>query len=209
MQGSEFVGKVFTKFKGKAKSKAPASGSAKFTMYLDIASEKIRDWVEDTEVEKRTVRRAEDIAIVSGAVALPSDYASLADSEVYAGGDKLTVVDYLDRNADIDAVYEDGNWLRLTKPDSHVGQNLQFSIIFYPPDLVDGNSTVVCDSINWLVTATAAAIAFNDPQKQDSAPDLEGFAGVQYKRMAKRARRKPKGTTTRISTTQPRIGRTW
>jgi len=208
MLASEFVGKVFTKFKGKPAVKAPKSGDPKFAMYLSIANDKIADWVDDIDYCWRTVRRVESIEIINRTVTLPVDYARLADSEIYAGNNKLEVIDYLDRKGDIDGVYEDNGLLRLTS-DKHDGEHLEFTILFYPPKLTDAQSLVVCDSLNWLIAEVAATVAFNDPQKQDNAPDLAGMADVAYKRMARRARKKPRGSVGRSRTLMQRIGRTW
>ena len=210
MDASSFVGLVFTKFKGKAKSKAPSSGDAKFTMYLDIAYEKICDWIDDVSANPKKYRRPFDSAISSTYVTLPTDFARFADSEIYAGDKKLTYLDFSERKKDIDGVYEDDDKLHFTKPSAHQGETLTSAILFYPPRPTSSDYEVNCDSMNWLILATAADIAFNDPQKQDNYPDLFGRADAAYKKMLKKGRTKTRGSARRVRRgNNPVLGRTW
>lgn len=210
MLAGEFVGLVFTKFKGKVKTKAPKTGDAKFGMYLDIANEKVRSYVDDIRITPRKVRRLINAPISAPEIVLPSDYARLADAEIYAGDTKLEFLNFDERNSGIDGIYElDGKFV-LTKPDSHIGKSFKAGIIFYPPLLVNSASEVICDSTDWLVLATAASIAFNDPQKQDNYPDLFGLAGNEYQKMTKALRKKPRGSISKAKYgSKPRLGRTW
>lgn len=209
MEASAFVGKVFTKFKGKPAAKAPKPGNPKFTMYLDIANEKVRDWVEDSNYVWRTIRRTERITVADARIPLPEDYARLADTELFVDGKRIKYVTYAERYDGHNAVYEDGYELVLTKPEKHIGKTIELSIIYYPPEVTTADGSFVCDSMNWLVAATAAAVAFNDPQKQDNAPDLEGMAQVSYGRMAVRTRKGPKGYVRKVKRSTSPLGRTW
>lgn len=209
MQADEFVRKVFTKFKGKPGDKAPKPNTPKFAMYLSIANDKVQDWVDDTEYVWRTVRRDEEIQISGDRFYLPEDYARLADNEIYVGDTKLKYLDFIDRRSGQDGIYEDGDALVLTKPENHAGKTLKISIIYYPDEVLETDDEFVCDNVNWLVLEVAAAIAFNDPQKQDNAADLQSMAEVAYSRMARRTRKGPRGHVRKVKKSMPRIGRTW
>lgn len=64
-----------------------------------------------------------------------------------------------------------------------VGGQLLVSGYYIPDDLAASTDLVPVDDPNWLVYATAAELARNDPAKEDEFPNLLGMANQLYKQM--------------------------
>jgi len=64
-----------------------------------------------------------------------------------------------------------------------IGGQLLVPGYYIPSDLANATDLVPIDDPNWLVYATAAELARNDPAKEDEFPNLLGMANQLYKQM--------------------------
>lgn len=64
-----------------------------------------------------------------------------------------------------------------------IGGSLQTPGYFIPNDMVNGTDLVEVDDPNWLVYATAAELARNDPAKDDQYANLQAIANDLYSKM--------------------------
>jgi hypothetical protein len=64
-----------------------------------------------------------------------------------------------------------------------VGGTIEVGTYCLLPDLADQTDVIQIDNPYWLVWATAAELARNDPAKQDQVPNLVGLANQAYEKM--------------------------
>lgn len=104
--------------------------------------------------------------------------------------------------------------LYFTKPilaeDKIVGGTLHLPGYWMPEDIdpqVEGAEDLIIpiDDPNWAVMAVAAQIAFNDITYEDKFDDLDGQAGVLWKLMVKKNRRRTRGNPERTAYQVTRI----
>jgi hypothetical protein len=192
MQFSEFVALVWLKYRGKGADKSPSNGEPRWNNILAITNQKVCEkWAKDPDNNWGSLFRI-DTLVAADVVNLSADFAKVSDTiSVVLNGNTyyFACVPPQKRNVYADSCYVSGldgaKTLTFTKgiPTLFVGGSLSVPINYKPAKIVDGTSTVICDSLEWLKCEVAAEMAQGDPSKDDKYPDLVAEASNEYTKM--------------------------
>jgi hypothetical protein len=178
----------------KGNNKVLAEGSDKWNRTVSILNRKRREWARDATTQWNSLFEVRTVGTFSTdqTVELDDDIHKLSDF-IYleSGADwrRFDVVTPQRRREYSQAVYVSGNPKVLTfidpiaATDSWLGSSIQVPCYFVPEDVTTGTDDVFIDSTEWLIYATAAELARNDPAKDDQFGNLIGMANDLYQAM--------------------------
>ena len=143
------------------------TASAKtFTRTTIIASA-----VQAYSLNRKLIAPASEVLVTTSTQDVPLQYTkpqSKNDGDVYISG----------RNPRLVTFYND-----IESTSQLVGGTLKIAGYYLPDELVNQTDLVSVDDANWLVYATAAELARNDPAKDDQFGNLVGMANDLYRKM--------------------------
>lgn len=189
---SDLVTQVWTAYKGKGE-KAPSSGTDKYTNLVNIANRKIAEWARDPNVTWDSLYDFRSNGTISAALTYnldtdcirPSDEVILQISATQTV--ELPIVKPHQRDYYLTSVQLFGNnpkQLRFTEiNDAWIGADLVLPGYYLPSTLTAASDVIPVDIPEWLVYATAAELARNDPAKEDQVANLAGQAAEIYRQM--------------------------
>jgi hypothetical protein len=182
------------------KGTAPAVGTDKYAVLLDIADSMQQMWAAEPGIEWNSL-----YSIVSNGVITATDTFDLDDSVDYISkrfGDYVTTVsanglnivtyklvspDQLYEYKADKAVAQIGRTLKFSKPfistDTEIGYTLKVPAMTFPDDLTSGSSLVSVDDPMWLVYMTAAEYVRNDVVKVSQYNNLLAMADNSLQKM--------------------------
>lgn len=180
----------------KGNSKVLAEGSDKWNRTVSILNRKRREWATDATTEWNSLFEIRSAGTFSTTqtVELDDDIHKLSDF-IFLGDlststwKRYDVVSPQRRGEYSEAVYVSGNPKVLTfidiipATDSWIGSTINVPCYIVPEDLTLGSEDVLIDSTEWLIYATAAELARNDPAKDDQFSNLMGMANDLYQAM--------------------------
>lgn len=184
---------------------APLIGSDEANYWLRTANRIRRTLYRDTSKQWGSTYDVAELGTVSAATAptfdLDDTFLSPATSAYVINGDYRTDLDIIkpqEQDSRLQAVYiagQDPEVLYFSKEiltaDNMVGGTLYLPGYFMPDDIStnSGTAQIIVDDTDWLVTATAAELAFNDITYENKAADLNGRANALFSTMVKNNRR--------------------
>jgi hypothetical protein len=133
----------------------------------------------------------ETVTYSGGPVEVPDRFQKLADSVEFDTSDshlELRVVRPIQRKSFRNAVYVAGNdpqsiYFTSAVPDVYLGATMTIPCNLKPAKLTRASQKILIDNIDWLILATAAELARNDPAKDDQFGTLNGLANIEYRKM--------------------------
>lgn len=190
---NEFVTEVSYAHKGSDKNLT--EGSDKWNRTVSILNRKRREWARDSRTTWASLFEERNVGTFSTqqTIDLDEDIHKLSDfiilREDNTNWKTLNVVSPQRRNEYSDAVYVSGNPRVLTFIDTitadnqWIGADIIAPCYIVPEDVTTGSEDVTIDSPEWLIYATAAELARNDPAKDDQFSNLIGMANELYQQM--------------------------
>lgn len=186
---SEYIPAVWQAYRGKG-SKAPAAGEDKWNNALIVTNSRLRSLAGDSNYQGDAYFDVRTITLSSSTTYdLDDDVLRLAD-EVYAIDVNGTQVNFKavkksQRNLFAKAVYITGSNPKVLNfneaiPESLIGTTFYFGCYLEPEALTAASDDIIIENIDWLIYATAAELARNDPAKDDQYPNLQGIANDLY-----------------------------
>ena len=178
----------------KGNNKVLEEGSVKWNRTVSILNRKRREWARDATTEWNSLFEIRTVGTFSTdqTIELDEDIHKLSDFVYLEDGSswkKFEVVSPQRRKEYNQAVYVSGNPKVLTfidtiqATDQWIGSSIQVPCYFVPEDVTTGTDDVFIDSTEWLIYATAAELARNDPAKDDQYGNLVGMANDLYQAM--------------------------
>lgn len=190
---SDLVAEISVAYKGR--DKQWAEGTDKWDRAVTILNRKRREWARDADVSWRSLYSIETIGTFSTTQTynLASDINKLGDFVYLEDGNnwkQFSVISPLRRREYSQACYVTGiNPQVLTfidtisATDPWIGSDIKAGAYSIPADVTTGSSEVTIDNPEWLIYATAAELARNDPAKDDQFDNLLGMANDLYQKM--------------------------
>lgn len=195
MLASALLNSIYEAYRGKISSRTPAWGSDKGNLAISIANRKQREWCTDPRNKWNSLFEIRSIGTIATATDtydldddfyLPSDYAKIikTDDSIV----EYPIINAQKRNTEAQALYIHGNPKQITFAQT-IDSGLASGTLYVPgyyllADLIASTDTVLVDDPYWLVYATAAELARNDPAKEDNYPSLVGMANELYSKMS-------------------------
>lgn len=200
MTAATLLNSIYEAYRGKISSRTPAWGTDKANLAISIANRKQREWCTDPRnkwnslFEIRAVSPVLDVTTtptytynLATDFHLPSDFARIVktdDSIV-----EYPIVKAQQRNVESQSLYIHGTNPKKITFAQTVDTGLEGGTLYVPgyyllADLSLSTDVVKVDDPFWLVYATAAELARNDPSKEDNYSNLVGQANELYTRMS-------------------------
>lgn len=183
----------------KGNNRAPAEGTDKWNRALSIINRKIREWATNRNISWAS--RFEEYALAALTTSekynLPTNFHKLSDQVFVMADDGVARREYSVVKPDQRRDWEKGNavYVSGTDPkvltftatiatdDPYLGNNIIVPMYTIPEALTAGSDEVEIDSEEWLIYATAAELARNDPAKDDQFGNLVGIANEKWQDM--------------------------
>lgn len=196
MQGQELLNQVYYTYRGKGASRVPAWGEEKAQTALAIANRKQKEWARDAKHRWSSLFEVRNVGTIDTStfaynmgvdLIAPSDYVFI--NRTTGSRSEYPVVLPHQRNLYPRGFYFSGrnpkvlNWAGESIDSGLNGGTISLAGYFLPSDIVDPTDYVSVDDPNWLVYATAAELARNDPAKDDQFSNLLGMANEVYSNM--------------------------
>jgi hypothetical protein len=210
-------------FAHKGNNRAPAEGTDKWDRTVSIVNRKLREWARDPKVGWNSLFEERNVGTLSTSqtVELDEDVHKLSDWVYVRDSDdqerRYTVVQPNRRGQyrESNSVYVSGNPKVLNFIDSisvddqMIGADIIAPLYFLPEELTAGTDDIYIDSPEWLIYATAAELARNDPAKDDQFSNLVGMANEFYSQMVDNNNVLPYGQPMDIPVDVQRTGISW
>lgn len=203
MQVSDFIQEVNDALRG-VDDDAPSSGTDEFNYWLRIANRLRRNLYRDASKQWAATFEVLELGAVSATTEATFDL----DDEVISPASTCYVLTSEGHRHDFEIIKpQEVNYSKqqvyiagrdpqtlyftkeITSDDQIVGGTLYLPGYVMPEDFTNENETIIIDDPDWLITATAAKIAFNDLTYEDKYPDLNSEANSLYNQMVKNNRR--------------------
>jgi hypothetical protein len=190
---------------------------------VSIVNRKLREWARDPKVGWNSLFEERNVGTLSTSqtVELDEDVHKLSDWVYVRDSDdqerRYTVVQPNRRGQyrESNSVYVSGNPKVLNFIDSisvddqMIGADIIAPLYFLPEELTAGTDDIYIDSPEWLIYATAAELARNDPAKDDQFSNLVGMANEFYSQMVDNNNVLPYGQPMDIPVDVQRTGISW
>jgi len=195
---AELVNETFLAYRGKL-TNVPTTGSEKYSRILYLINRNQRQWALDSNVDWPSRYEIRTIGTTSTGtqsydldddIVRLSDYVQLVPT---TGSTSFVTVIKPQATAGVaNGCYISGNDPKqitfLTDiTASNTGRSIVVPCFTMPDDLVSSGDTVAVDNPQWLIYATAAELARNDPSKEDGYGNLQGIANDLYQNMVNEA----------------------
>ena len=197
MTAQKLLERAWRAYRGKDITKTPVWASDKANMVLDIANQKKDEWAKDPNQVWSSLFDIKDITPVidvstftyslDASFLFPSDYFLILRTT----GDiaQVSLTKPQKRLDNETSLYISGsNPKKVTFAGTFIdagfsGGTLKAPGYYLPADMTTSTSVVAVDDPDWLVYATAAELARNDPAKEDQFSNLLGMANNLYEKM--------------------------
>lgn len=196
MQGQELLNQIYYAYRGKGASRVPVWGSEKAATAIAIANRKQKEWARDAYHRWSSLFDVRNVGTVNTSTFAYNMTTDLLTNSDYVYVDRIggsrseyPVVLPHQRDRYPQGFYVSGrnpkvlNWNGTNIDSGLNGGTLRLAGYFLPEDIVDPTDYVSVDDPNWLVYATAAELARNDPAKDDQYANLQGMANDLYTNM--------------------------
>lgn len=219
MIASDFLLDVYRAYRGKIDSRAPAWGSDKANVAIDIANRKQREWATDPRNKWNSLFEIASVGTVDtntltydldDTFFMSSDYAKIVKTD--GSYVEYPIVKAQQRNAlSGQALYIHGSDPKKITFAQDIDSSLDAGTLYVPgyyipADLTLSTSVVAVDDPSWLVYITASELARNDPAKDDQFPTLVGMANDRYQKMSDANNDVGYGQMNTIANFMPSIG---
>ncbi len=197
----------------------PAAGTDEANYWLRVANRLRRNLYRDLSKQNRAAYQILELGTVSASETPSFDL----DDNFLGASDDCYIIDKASSRHDFTIIQpQEKSYLKqqvyiagvnpqtlyfsqpITTSSTYIGGTLYLPAYVLPDDLTS-NSTIDVDDPDWLVTATAAKIAFNDVTYESKAADLNAEANSLYKVMLANNRRGTYGNPRRSPTSVTRI----
>lgn len=197
MIASDFLLDVYRAYRGKIDSRAPAWGSDKANVAIDIANRKQREWATDSRNKWNSLFEINSVGTVDtntltydldDTFFLASDYAKIVKTD--GSYVEYPIVKAQQRNAPSgQALYIHGSDPKKITFAQAIDAGLDAGTLYVPgyyipADITASTDTILVDDPSWLVYITASELARNDPAKDSEYPGLVGMANECYTKMS-------------------------
>lgn len=193
MNGTQLLEAIYITYRGKGASRVPAWGTEKANTAISIANRKQQEWARDAYHRWNSLFAINTIGTINLAVdtyTLPAGFMGNSDFAkiIKADGSKTEYPVVLPHQRDQfdQALYVLGNTqiAFAQRIDAGLsGATLRLAGYYLPASIVLATDLVKVDDPNWLVYATAAELARNDPARDDQVGNLAGQANDLYNKM--------------------------
>ncbi len=200
MTAAQLLNSIYEAYRGKVASRTPAWGSDKGNLAISIANRKQREWCTDPRNKWNSLFEIRALSPVLDVTTTPTYTYNLA-ADFYQPSDFVKIVKNdssivvypivkaQQRNVELQSLYIHGSNPKKITFSQIVDKGLEGATMYVPgyyllADLANSTDPVLVDDPNWLVYATAAELARNDPAKEDNYPNLIGMANELYARMS-------------------------
>lgn len=196
MQGQELLNQIYYSYRGKGQSRVPVWGSEKANTAIAIANRKQKEWARDPYHRWGSLFEVRSVGTIDTSTFEYDMDTDLIDNSDYifinrvdGSRSEYPVVMPEKRELYPQGFYLSGrnpkklNWCGTTIDTALDNGTIKLAGYYLPTDIALVDDYVSVDDPNWLVYATAAELARNDPAKDDEYGNLQGMANDLYTKM--------------------------